>query len=108
MIMFEGRFDAMVAATLENLTELKTNTSHAAEQLRRKPGRPRRSGVLQDDFLNSLESTYRDITGERGGAGAGPFSRFAVKFLAALRHTVAEQTVIKRFRAIRKTNIGWG
>jgi len=106
MILFEGRFDAMVATTLENLTELKTNTSHAADQLRRKPGRPRRSGMLQDDFLNHLESTYRNITGERGGAGAGPFSRFAVKFLAAVGQTVKEQTVIKRFRAIRKSHIG--
>jgi len=107
IVLYERGFDDMVATTLKNLTELKTNSSHAAKQLRRKSGRPR-GGVLQGDFLNSLESTYRNSTGERGGTGVGPFSRFAVEFFAALGHEVAEQTVSTAFKTIRKKPLDWG
>jgi hypothetical protein len=101
-VLYERRFDAMVATTLGNLIELEAAAAGAADQLRRKNGRPAGIGVLQDEFIVALEVTYYNVTGESGGTGAGPFSRFAVKFFAALGHDVAEQTVIKAFRGLRK------
>jgi hypothetical protein len=77
-------FNDAIADLIAGLAYVETAASRAAERVRQKPGRPGGTGVLQHDFIMSLESTYRDITGKRGGAGPGPFAQLVTKFLQAL------------------------
>ena len=63
MGIFETKFDKVVAG----LADLETAAFRAAEQVRQKLGRPRGTGVLQQDFIIGLELAYRDITGKPGG-----------------------------------------
>ena len=84
------------------LADLETAASRAAEQVRQKPGRPRGTGVLQQDFIIALELAYRDITGEPGGAGPGPFAKFLTKFFDALGSARGKESVIEAIKAAKK------
>jgi hypothetical protein len=106
--LYESNFDKVVAGVVAGLADLETAARRAAEQVRQKTGRPAGTGVLQPDFVITLELAYRDITGKPGGAGPGPFAQFIMKFLEALgRRTIEEQTVIKVIRACKKDR-RWG
>ena len=100
---FETKFDKVVAG----LADLETAAFRAAEQVRQKLGRPRGTGVLQQDFIIALELAYRDITGKPGGAGPGPFAKFIMRFFAALGSARAEDSVIKAIQAAKKRK-EWG
>ena len=63
MGIFETKFDKVVAG----LADMETAAFRAAEQVRQKLGRPRGTGVLQQDLIVDLELAYRDITGKPGG-----------------------------------------
>jgi hypothetical protein len=100
--LVENKFDDVVADVVAGLADLETAASRAVEETRQPPGRPMGTSVLQHDFIINLESVYRDITGKTGGAGPGPFVRFVMKFLEALRRKSEEQTVIKAIKAAKK------
>jgi hypothetical protein len=92
--VFESEFDKMVGGVTASLTDLEDAAVRAAQQIRQAPGRPDGTGALQHDLIIGLESTYRDITGKRGGAGPGPFARLVKEFLNALGHEMTEAAVI--------------
>jgi hypothetical protein len=102
MSLFDAEFDKVVAGVVAGLAALETAAFRAAGQVRQRPGRPGGTSVLQHDFIISLESAYRDITGKPGGAGPGPFTQFVRKFLEALGRESIEQSVIEAIKDARK------
>jgi len=102
MGLYQNKFDTMVAGVIARLHDLETAASRAAEQVRQKPGRPDGTGVLQHDIIIMLEAAYQNITGQRGGAGPGPFAQFVTKFLEALGRTITQQSVIEAIKAAKK------
>jgi hypothetical protein len=71
-----------------HLSELERAAREAANMERPKPGRPRGPSILpSSEVLIGLASAYRRCTGSIPGAGHGPFSRFALKYLIALGFT---------------------
>jgi hypothetical protein len=100
-------FDDALADLIAGLAYLETAASRAAKQVRQKPGRPGGTGLLQQDFLISLELAYRDITGKPGGAGPGPFAQFVKKFLEAVGRTSTEQSITKAIKVAKKRR-EWG
>ena len=107
MGLYDTKFDKVVADMVAGLADLETAASRAAEQVRQKPGRPGGTGVLQHDFIVSLEYAYQGITGKRGGAGPGPFAQLVIKFLQALQRSNAEQSVIEAIKAAKKRAGKW-
>jgi hypothetical protein len=107
MVLYETKFDKIVADVAAGLADLETAASRAAEYVRRKPGRPGGTGALQHDFIIDLEATYQGITGKRGGAGPGPFAQLVTKFLQALERPNAEQSVIDAIKAAKKREGKW-
>lgn len=103
----EPIFHEVLADLIAGLADLETAAFRAAEQVRQKPGRPRGTGVLQQDFIIALERTYRDITGTPGGAGPGPFAEFIKRFFDALGSARAEDSVIKAIQAAKQRE-EWG
>ena len=72
----------------------------------------------RDDFLSMLQkvhergpkaksfdknNAWRQSTGKRAGAGAGPFAQFVKKFLEALgRKGIGQQSIIKAIKTTKK------
>jgi hypothetical protein len=102
MDQFDTNFEILVASVAGDLAALEEAAFRAARQLRQRPGRPGGTAVLQHDFIISLESTYRNITGKRGGAGPGPFAKLVQKFLKALGRGSSEQTVLEAIKAAKR------
>jgi hypothetical protein len=98
--IYERKFD-------ELLPGLEMAASRAAEHMRRKKGRPYGSGVLQPEFVVTLEYMYRGITGKPGEADERLFAQFITKFLAALRRETTVDAVLKVIERARKSD-RWG
>jgi hypothetical protein len=96
------KFDNVVAGVLGGLADLATGASRGAEHVRRERGRPRGGGVLPHEFVISLESTYRKITGKPGRVGPGPFAQFVEKFLEAVGRKGKKETIIRTIKAAKK------
>ena len=103
----EPIFYEVLAELIAGLADLELAASRAAEQVRQKSGRPKGTGVLQQDLIIDLELAYRDITGKPGGAGPGPFAKFIMRFFDALGSARAEDSVIKAIQAAKKRK-EWG
>jgi hypothetical protein len=102
-------FNDAIADLIADLAYVETAASRAAERVRQKPGRPGGTGILQHDFIISLEYTYQGITGKRGGAGPGPFAQLVTKFLQALERPSPEQSVIDAIKTAKKREgKSWG
>jgi hypothetical protein len=99
----ERRFDELTAG----IADLGTAASGAAEDMRRKQGKPPGSGVLPPDFVIGLEQAYRNITGKPGTVSRGQFAQFIVKFMAALGREIEIEAVVQAVRAA-KTSERWG
>jgi hypothetical protein len=95
---FEEQFDKRVAG----LAVLEIAAFRAADAVRKKKGRPPGTAVLPHDFIISLESTYREITKGKSGAGPGPFARFVEQFLIALGRECTAQSVIEAIKDAKK------
>jgi hypothetical protein len=107
---FERGFEKEVGGVLAALASLEQAAVRAGEQsFQRTRGRPGGTSILPHDFILSLEGIYRRSTGNRAGAGAGPFARLMVKFLEALQRRMAEQSVIDAIKAAknRDANTWW-
>jgi hypothetical protein len=76
LVQFDAEFDKVVAG----LAALETAAFRAAEQARRRRGRPDGTAVLPHDCIIALEAIYRDITLKKCGAGPRPFARLVKKF----------------------------
>jgi hypothetical protein len=104
--MIEDQLDAgfhkLAADFVAGLAALETATFRAAETLRKRPGRPSGTGILPLCSIIELESAYQGITGQRGGAGPGPFAQFVTKFLEALGHIITQQSVIEAIKAAKQ------
>jgi hypothetical protein len=92
---FERGFDKEVAAAIAGLATFERCAVVAAEEFRRRSGRPDGRGVLPQDFVVRLEYVYQGLTGKAGGRGYGPFARFTAKFLeAALQRDITLASVV--------------
>jgi hypothetical protein len=80
LVRIEDEFDKVVAG----LSAMETLAHRAADDLRKKGGRPKGAAVLQKDDIEGLAGVYRDSTSLIPGAGDGPFAKFVKKFLNAL------------------------
>jgi hypothetical protein len=103
MAAYENKFDELTAG----IADLETAASRAAEDARRKPGKPRGTGVLNSDFIVSLEHAYRSITGKPGTASRGQFAQFIVKFMGALGRKIEIEAVVQAIRTA-KAGERWG
>ena len=102
----DAEFHKLAADVVTGLVALETAAFRAAEK-RRRPGRPKGTGILPPDLIILLESLYRFITGKPGGAGPGPFARFVKKFLEAKGRTITQQSVIEAIKTAKKRK-EWG
>ena len=100
-------FNEVLADRIAGLAHLEAAAFCAVERVRQDPGRPRGTGVLQQDLIIALELAYRDITGKPGGVGSGPFAQFVMRFFEALGSARAEQSVITAIKAAKKRR-EWG
>ncbi len=80
----EREFKKLVAslATLE--TAAMRAWRHADDEVATRSGRPKGTAILSWRFIERLASVYRDRTGEKPGAGDGPFAQFVCEFLTGL------------------------
>jgi hypothetical protein len=108
IVHVEARFNEVVRGVLDGLADFEAAAGAAAAGLHQKPGRPEGTGVLPHDLIISLESSYRNITGKRGGAGPGPFTRFVTMFLEALGRDSVRHTVIEAVKEARRHDSRWG
>jgi hypothetical protein len=74
-VNLETRFNGLVEA----LTALEAAASHASVP----PGKPGKSATLPEAHIRGLAAVYRESTGREPGTGSGPFTQFAMLFLAA-------------------------
>ena len=105
--VFEREFNRVTADVVAGLTALETAALCAADDVRqnqvRTPGRPGGTSLVEHGFILSLERVYRESTGKRAGAGAGPFAQFVKKFLEALgRKGIGQQSIIKAIKTTKK------
>lgn len=105
--VFEREFNRVTADVVAGLAALEAAAFCAADDVRQnevlRPGRPGGTSLVSDSFIISLERVYRESTGERAGAGAGPFAQFVKKFLEALgRKGIEQQSIIKAIKTTKK------
>jgi len=105
--VFEREFDRVTSDVLGGLAALETAAFCAADDVRqnqvRRPGRPGGTSLVRRSFILSLERVYRESTGKRAGAGAGPFAQFVKKFLEAVgRKGIDRQSIIKAIKTAKK------
>jgi hypothetical protein len=102
-------FDKVVAG----LVALETAAFRAAEQVRKRHGRPKGTGFLPYDCIICLESVYRDITGKRAGV-PGRFAQFVGAFFTAVGHKTEQRRIDEAIKYVRKcekkypTTSRWG
>jgi hypothetical protein len=106
-VQLDHEFHKLVKDVVAGLAALETAALRAAEERRKRPGRPRGTGVLRAEFIIELESAYRYMTGKPGGAGPGPFARFVKKVMESRGRTITEQSVIEAIKTAKKHK-EWG
>jgi hypothetical protein len=79
---------------LEGLAALEAGAVRAADGAHKGRGRPRGTSVLPPDYIIALAAVYRSSTGSKPGAGDGPFAKFVMEFLTALRRNIEYESVI--------------
>jgi hypothetical protein len=105
--VFEREFDRVTSDVVAGMAALETAAFCAADNVRqnqvRRPGRPGGTSLVEHGFILSLERVYRESTGKRAGAGAGPFAQLVKKFLEALgRKGIEQQSIIKAIKTAKK------
>jgi hypothetical protein len=106
-VQLDHEFHKLAKDVVAGLAALETAAFRAAEKRRKRPGRPRGTGILPPGFIIELESAYRYMTGKPGGAGPGPFARFVKKVLESRGCTITEQSVIEAIKTAKKHK-EWG
>lgn len=86
---------------LEGLAALEAGAVRAADGAHKGRGRPRGTSVLPPDYIIALAAVYRSSTGSKPGAGDGPFAKFVMEFLTALRRNIEYESVIDAIQDAR-------
>jgi hypothetical protein len=86
---------------LEGLAALESGAVRAADGAHKGRGRPRGTSVLPLYYIIALAAVYRSSTGSKPGAGDGPFAKFVMEFLAALRRNIEYESVIDAIKDAR-------
>ena len=92
----------MLADLIAGLADLEAAAFRAAEQVPQTPGRPRETGVLQQDFIIALEFGVSGHHRKARRGGPGPFAEFVMRFFDALGSARAEHSIIKAIKAAKK------
>jgi hypothetical protein len=95
---YETAFENLVAG----LAALEDAAFRAAEDVRTRPGALAGTSILPHHVVLQLESTYREITKRKAGAGSGPFARFVMKFLNALGRSLEMGSVEDAIKDAKK------
>ena len=93
---------------LEGLAALEVGAVRAADGAHKGRGRPHGTSVLPPDYIIALAAMYRGSTGSKPGAGDGPFAKFVMEFLTALRRNIEYESVIGAIQDARALSFQGG
>jgi hypothetical protein len=88
-----------------HLRKLETAASQAANDARRKAGRPQGSSTIPSEQIIVLAKLFRRATARVPGTGPGPFATFVAAFLDAVGRNIAFDTVSGLIKPARKASL---